>query len=158
MSAGGALRRHDARLGIERDCFGKCLVHRPAREHFHAFLNSRSSCAATDWFNPVVVPSATNAVIVEHRAMARLRTYRCSNDSSCICFSFLSGSSEVAKSVRSEQECKKTDVAERPKAFHHVGLLVNEPPGPSRVALYYSHPKTSLKILIGAPEVPQGLH
>ena len=24
---------------------------------------------------------------------------------------------------------KKADVAERPKAFHHVGLLVNEPPG-----------------------------
>jgi len=26
-------------------------------------------------------------------------------------------------------ENKKTDVAERPKAFDHVGLLVNEPPG-----------------------------
>jgi hypothetical protein len=24
---------------------------------------------------------------------------------------------------------KKTDVAEHPKAFDHVGLLVNEPPG-----------------------------
>ena len=24
---------------------------------------------------------------------------------------------------------KKADVVERPKAFHHVGLLVNEPPG-----------------------------
>jgi hypothetical protein len=24
---------------------------------------------------------------------------------------------------------KKADVIERPKTFHHVGLLVNEPPG-----------------------------
>jgi hypothetical protein len=24
---------------------------------------------------------------------------------------------------------KKADVTERPKAFHHVGLLANEPPG-----------------------------
>jgi len=24
---------------------------------------------------------------------------------------------------------KKTDVAEHPKAFDHVGLLINEPPG-----------------------------
>jgi hypothetical protein len=24
---------------------------------------------------------------------------------------------------------KKADVAEHPKAFHHVGLLINEPPG-----------------------------
>jgi hypothetical protein len=24
---------------------------------------------------------------------------------------------------------KKADVIERPEAFHHVGLLVNEPPG-----------------------------
>ena len=26
---------------------------------------------------------------------------------------------------------KKTDVAEHPKVFHHVGLLVNEPPSPA---------------------------
>jgi hypothetical protein len=26
-------------------------------------------------------------------------------------------------------EEKKADVVERPKAFHHVGLLFNEPPG-----------------------------
>jgi hypothetical protein len=30
---------------------------------------------------------------------------------------------------RSHDRNKKADVAERPKAFHHVGLLVNEPPG-----------------------------
>jgi hypothetical protein len=24
---------------------------------------------------------------------------------------------------------KKTDVVQRPKAFYHVGLLINEPPG-----------------------------
>jgi hypothetical protein len=33
-------------------------------------------------------------------------------------------------------ETKKADVAEHPKVFHHVGLLFNEPPGPSRVAPY----------------------
>lgn len=26
-------------------------------------------------------------------------------------------------------ETKKADVTERPEAFHHVGLLINEPPG-----------------------------
>ncbi len=26
---------------------------------------------------------------------------------------------------------QKTDVAEHPKVFHHVGLLVNEPPSPA---------------------------
>ena len=26
---------------------------------------------------------------------------------------------------------KKADVAEHPKAFYHVGLLTNEPPGPA---------------------------
>ena len=31
---------------------------------------------------------------------------------------------------------KKADVAEHPQVFGHVGLLVNEPPGLSRVALY----------------------
>jgi hypothetical protein len=31
--------------------------------------------------------------------------------------------------VRETPSPKKTDVVERPKAFHHVGLLVNEPPG-----------------------------
>jgi len=30
---------------------------------------------------------------------------------------------------------KKTDVAEYPKVFHHVGLLVNRPSGRRRVAL-----------------------
>jgi hypothetical protein len=32
-------------------------------------------------------------------------------------------------------ETKKADVAEHPEVFHHVGLLLNEPPGKSRVAL-----------------------
>jgi hypothetical protein len=31
---------------------------------------------------------------------------------------------------------KKTDVAEHPEAFRHVGLLVNSPPGSGQVALY----------------------
>jgi hypothetical protein len=31
---------------------------------------------------------------------------------------------------------KKADVAEHPKVFGHVGLLFNEPPGQSRVALH----------------------
>jgi hypothetical protein len=29
------------------------------------------------------------------------------------------------------QSAKKTDAAKHPKAFHHVGLLVNESPGPA---------------------------
>jgi len=36
---------------------------------------------------------------------------------------------------------KKTDVAEHPEAFRHVGLLVNEPPGHPGCSLG-SHPKT----------------
>jgi hypothetical protein len=28
---------------------------------------------------------------------------------------------------------KKADVAEYPKVFHHVGLLVNEPPGMAKL-------------------------
>jgi hypothetical protein len=31
--------------------------------------------------------------------------------------------------VGHSQERKKADVAEHPKVFDHVGLLVNEPPG-----------------------------
>ena len=31
---------------------------------------------------------------------------------------------------------KKADVAKRPEASHYVGLLVNEPPGLNRAALY----------------------
>jgi hypothetical protein len=27
-------------------------------------------------------------------------------------------------------------VAEHPQVFHHIGLLVNEPPGARRIALY----------------------
>jgi hypothetical protein len=34
------------------------------------------------------------------------------------------------------QETKKADMAEHPKESCHVGLLVNEPPGKSRVALH----------------------
>ena len=40
---------------------------------------------------------------------------------------------------------KKADVAEHPKVFHHVGLLVNEPPAAAGCSLY-SQPKTSLQI------------
>jgi hypothetical protein len=31
--------------------------------------------------------------------------------------------------VPRQEETKKADVAEHPKVFDHVGLLVNEPPG-----------------------------
>jgi hypothetical protein len=34
------------------------------------------------------------------------------------------------------QKTKKADVAEDPKVFCHVGLLINEPPGTCRVAPY----------------------
>jgi hypothetical protein len=36
----------------------------------------------------------------------------------------------------SHHAIKKADVIERQKAFHHVGLLDNEPPGMGRAALY----------------------
>ena len=45
---------------------------------------------------------------------------------------------------------KKADVAEHPKVFHHVGLLVNEPPAGPGCSLY-SHPKTSRQTLICRP-------
>jgi len=35
-----------------------------------------------------------------------------------------------------QQETKKADVAEDPKVFYRVGLLINEPPGAGRAALY----------------------
>ncbi|MCY2993906.1 MAG: hypothetical protein NTY19_39430, partial [Planctomycetota bacterium] len=38
------------------------------------------------------------------------------------------GSSPLVTNVSCAKN-KKTDVAERPKAFDHVGLLVNDPPG-----------------------------
>jgi hypothetical protein len=44
-------------------------------------------------------------------------------------------------------------VAEHPKVFHHVGLLVNEPPRYNRVALYLV-PKQAKAInlfLVGLP-------
>jgi len=31
--------------------------------------------------------------------------------------------------ISSRQEQKKADVAEHPKVFDHIGLLVNKPPG-----------------------------
>src|SRR5205807_8767966 len=37
---------------------------------------------------------------------------------------------------RKPTSAKKTDVAEHPEVFHHVGLLFNETPSRSRVALY----------------------
>jgi hypothetical protein len=44
---------------------------------------------------------------------------------------------------------KKTDVAERPEAFHHVGLLFNEPSAQADCSLD-SHPKTSLQNQLAA--------
>jgi len=37
----------------------------------------------------------------------------------------------VVASVFAAPKTKKADVAEHPKAFHHVGLLLNELPGRS---------------------------
>jgi hypothetical protein len=39
-------------------------------------------------------------------------------------------------SSRTAKRNKKADVADCPQAFHHVGLLFNEPSGHCRVALY----------------------
>ena len=36
----------------------------------------------------------------------------------------------------SSPRTKKADVAQHPKVLSHVGLLVNEPPGQGRIALY----------------------
>ena len=36
------------------------------------------------------------------------------------------------------QKTKKADVAERPKAFDHVGLLFNEPPGKAELLFIQS--------------------
>jgi len=35
------------------------------------------------------------------------------------------------KALRLDGKTKKADVAEHPKVFHHVGLLIDEPPGPA---------------------------
>ena len=55
------------------------------------------------------------------------------------------------------QKPKKTDVAEHPKAFHHVGLLVNEPPGTDRAALYIVIRKFRLKTCVPPAEDSRGL-
>jgi hypothetical protein len=44
---------------------------------------------------------------------------------------------------------KKTDVAERPQASNHVGLLLNEPPGRPGCSLI-SHPTTSTPMFSGS--------
>jgi hypothetical protein len=41
---------------------------------------------------------------------------------------FMGSSPYWIQTSRVAQE-QKTDVADHPKAFHHVGLLANEPPG-----------------------------
>ena len=62
--------------------------------------------------------------------------YRSSNDSNFMCFSFVSGNSEMASNYSlATNSAKKADVAEHPKVFHHVGLLINEPP--SRAGLLF---------------------
>ena len=46
--------------------------------------------------------------------------------------SVLTGRLETASTMSlANRAQKKADVAEHPKVFHHVGLLVNEPPGPA---------------------------
>jgi hypothetical protein len=59
-----------------------------------------------------------------------------SNELACLSFSFWcrrSGSCGTPSAC--EPARKKTDAAKYPKAFHHVGLLVNEPSA-TRIALY----------------------
>jgi hypothetical protein len=45
---------------------------------------------------------------------------------------------------------KKTDVVKHPEVFDHVGLLVNKPPGTSRVALHLVFRRLRFKTEIGA--------
>ena len=42
----------------------------------------------------------------------------------------------TAAALRRPIAMKKADVAEHPKVFDHVGLLINEPPGKGRAAPY----------------------
>src|SRR5688572_8112119 len=55
----------------------------------------------------------------------------------------------TADIVKTSNGAKKADVAKHPKVFHHVGLLVNEPPALAGCSLY-SQPKTSLANLPAA--------
>jgi hypothetical protein len=48
----------------------------------------------------------------------------------------------TAAAWRRPTAMKKADVAEHPKVFDHVGLLINEPPGIPGCSLF-SHPTTS---------------
>jgi hypothetical protein len=41
----------------------------------------------------------------------------------------------VVEPVALREKTKKADVMERPQAFDHVGLLVNEPPGAAGLLL-----------------------
>jgi hypothetical protein len=42
----------------------------------------------------------------------------------------------MVPSVEARLQTQKADVTEHPEVFHHIGLLVNEPPGTDRGALY----------------------
>ena len=42
-----------------------------------------------------------------------------------------------------DTETKKTDVLEHPKVFQHVGLIINQPPGPVPGCCLSSRPTTS---------------
>jgi len=55
-----------------------------------------------------------------------------------------------AESPRNTTPTKKADVVERPKAFHHVGLLANEPPGTGPSCSLPSHPMTLTRMSIFA--------
>ena len=50
---------------------------------------------------------------------------------------------------------KKADVAERPEAFNHVGLLTNEPPAQASCSSF-SHPTTSSRAFYGNELKMQG--
>lgn len=49
----------------------------------------------------------------------------------------LDASAMIPRPIPCRAVTKKADVAEHPSVFHHVGLLINEPTGRSRVALQF---------------------
>ena len=53
---------------------------------------------------------------------------------------------------------EKTDVVEHPEVFDHVGLLVNEPPRPGRVALQLVIRRIQHKSLAEPVEISPSLH
>jgi hypothetical protein len=58
--------------------------------------------------------------------------------------------------LRPTTSAKKTDVADHPGVIDHVGLLVNEPSGPCRFALYLVIRKLQYRLNLSAANLASG--